>query len=582
MKRRLAAILAADVAGYSRLMRADETGTLTRLKALRARTIDPIISKNGGRIVKLMGDGALVEFASVIDAVNCAIEMQHAIAEANADTDKDRRILFRIGVNVGDVIIDDDDIYGDGVNIAARLEGLAEVGGVCVSGSVHDQVKHRLGVIFDDAGEQALKNIDEPVRAWRWSAIFAEPSSATDTTSAPSCRDKPSIAVLPFSNMSDDKEQEYFADGIAEDIITDLSKVSGLLVIARNSSFAYKGQSPDVRHVCRDLGVRHVLEGSVRKAGGRVRINAQLIDGTSGGHLWAERYDRKLEDIFAVQDEVTREIVAALKVALTPSERMRREGRAKVDPDAYECLVRGRTSLYRFTPEATKESQRLLNRAVDLDAGLSGRAYAWLSISYTTEYLNRWNGAGPERLNDAREMAQQALAANENEPQAHRAMALVQMWLRNYEEAEREVEKAIDLDPNFAGGFTTLGQVRDLAGQHEQAIKPLEQALRLDPRYGIALQFLGRAQFALGRYAEAEAYFKKRLVEIPQSDMTRAFLASLYGLTDRLDMAREMWRQILDVNPNFSIEQFRSVIQYKDVATTERFTEGLRRAGLAE
>ncbi len=581
MKHRLAAILAADVVGYSRLMRADETGTLMRLKALRSETIDPIIAEQGGRIVKLVGDGALVEFGSVIDAVTCAMDVQRAVTDANADVDEDHRFLFRIGVNVGDVMIDGDDIYGDGVNIASRLEGLAGAGGICVSDAVYEQIKHSLGAVFEDGGEQAVKNIDEPVRTWRWNADSAGPSPVADTNGW-SQSDKPSVAVLPFNNMSGDEEQEYFADGITEDIITDLSKVSGLFVVARNSSFAYKGQSPDIRRVCRDLGVRNVLEGSVRRAGGRVRINAQLIDGTSGGHLWAERYDRNLEDIFAVQDEVTREIVTALRVALTPGERNRRESRGKVDPDAYDCFVRGRASIFRFSPKATRECQDLLNRAVELDAGLAGAASAWLSISYTTEYLNRWNGAGPERLDDARKMAQRALEADGNEPQAHRAMALALLWSGKYEDAEREVETSIALDPNFAGGFTTLGQVRDLAGEHERAIEPLEQALKLDPKYDVALQFLGRALFALKRYDEAEEKFRKRLLEVPQSDMTRAFLASLYGLTGRTEEAREMRRQLLAVNPEFSVGQFRRVIQYRDAATIELFIRGLKLAGLTD
>ncbi|WP_428651217.1 tetratricopeptide repeat protein [Roseibium sp.] len=583
MKRRLAAILAADVVGYSRLMRADETGTLTRLKALRTGTIDPIISENNGRIVKLMGDGALVEFASVVDAVTCAAQVQRAVAEMNAAVEDLHRILFRIGVNVGDVMIDGDDIYGDGVNIASRLEGLSEAGGICISGTAYEQIRHGTDLVFRDGGEQSVKNIDEPVHAWHWAddRTASVPTGAGADT-VPTKADKPSIAVLPFNNMGADGEQEYFADGITEDIITDLSKVSGLFVVARNSTFAYKGQSPDIRRVCQELGVRHVLEGSVRRAGNRVRINAQLIEGTTGGHLWAERYDRNLEDIFAVQDEVTREIVSALQVALTPVEETRRRKRVKVDPGAYDCLVHARTTLFRFSAEATKESQGLLKQAIELDSAVAAAAYSWLSIGYTTEYLNGWNGAGPERLEEARATALRALEADGDEPQAHRALALVEMWRRNYDVAKREVQKAIELDPNYAGGYTTLGQIRDLTGDHQGAIAPLEKALRLDPKYDVARQFLGRAQFALGRLEEAETSFRKRLAEVPQSDMTRVFLVSLCGLTGRIDEAREMWRQLFEINPDFSLERFRKLLPYQDTATTERFLEGLRLAGLTE
>jgi adenylate cyclase len=424
-QRRLAAILAADVVGYSRMIRSDEDGTLAALKALRVELIAPKLAEHNGRIVKLMGDGMLVEFSSVVDAVRAAVETQKAVADRNAGLPEGKRIVFRVGINLGDVVIDGDDIQGDGVNVAARLEGLADPGGICISGAVHDQVKNRMPFTFEDLGEREVKNINEPVRVWRWHRhAAAEPPSLLSAQTATPPPDKPSIAVLPFTNMSQDPEQEYFADGITEDIITDLSKVSGLLVIARNSSFAYKNQSPDVRRVCHDLGVRHVLEGSVRRAGGRVRINAQLIDGSSGGHLWAERYDRSLEDIFAVQDEVTREIVDALKIALTINEQTRLEGRGKVNPEAYDCLIRGRICVLQFTPEAMVESRALLERAIDLDSTLLAPAHAMLSVVHSLEYVNGWNDAGPEHLSVALELAQKALAADEHEPHAYYALAL--------------------------------------------------------------------------------------------------------------------------------------------------------------
>jgi len=574
-QRRLAAILAADVVGYSRLIRADEEGTLERFRALRGELIDPKIAGHQGRIVKQMGDGLLAEFASVVDAVRAAAEVQQALAVRNAGVAGDARIEFRIGINLGDVVIDGDDIHGDGVNVAARLEGLAEPGGICVSGAVYEQVRDRLDLPFQDFGEQAVKNIDRPVRAWRWAAAAAPAEAAP----APPLPDRPSIAVLPFDNMSGDPEQEYFADGITEDIITDLSKVSGLFVIARNSSFAYKGKSPDLRRVCRELGVRNVLEGSVRKAGNRVRINAQMIDGATGGHLWAERYDRDLEDIFAVQDEVTREIVEALKVALTAGEEARREGRRKVDPEAYDCLARARKCLYQFSAEALAECRCMADRAIEIDPGLAP-AYALKAGALCIEYFNEWNDPRPDHLTRALDLARRACEIDAHEPRAYHALALAQMWLKNLDDAEDAVERALELDPNFAAAYAVLATVRDYRGRHESAIELAERALRLDPQYDLALQFLGRAQFGLERYDAAEASFKRRLIHSPRSDMTRAFLAALYGHTGRHEEAREMWRQVLEINPGYSVEHLRRILPYRDPAWFDRFVDGLRKAGI--
>ena len=464
----------------------------------------------GGRIVKTTGDGLLAEFPSVVDAVTCAVAMQTGLAGRETDRPDDQRMRYRMGINLGDIVIEGDDILGDGVNIAARLEGLAESGGICISGDVYRQVRNKLDLAFEDLGEQRVKNIAEPVRTYRIGLAVsagARPLRAGEPLAEP---DKPSIAVLPFNNMSGDPEQAYFADGITEDIITDLSKISGLFVIARNSSFAYKGQSPDIRQVSRELGVRYVLEGSVRKAGGRVRINAQLIDGPSGGHLWAERYDRDLEDIFAVQDEVTLSIVEALKVELTSGEQSRRAGRDKIDPEAYDHLVRARTCLYRFTAESMVECRDAAERALELDPGLA-QAYAILALVCGTEYANGWNQAGPNHPARAVELAEKAIAADANEPQGYHALALSNMWQGQLEDAERAAKRSIELDPNFAGGYVALGSIRDFAGAHEDAIGPFEQALRLDPQYDLALQFLGRAQFGLKRYEAAEASFKRRL-----------------------------------------------------------------------
>ncbi len=579
--RRLAAILAADMVGYSRLMGADEVGTIARQKALHREAIDPAIAEHGGRVFKTTGDGLLVEFPSVVDAVSCAVAVQTNLAGHEADRPEEGRMRYRIGINLGDIVIEGDDILGDGVNIAARLETLAEAGGICISGDVYRQVRNKLDLEFEDLGERRVKNIAEPVRTYRVALAATGGKPAAPAGDRPALPDKPSIAVLPFTNMSQDPEQEYFADGITEDIITDLSKISGLFVIARNSTFAYKGQSPDLRQVSRELGVRYVLEGSVRKAGGRVRINAQMIDGPTGGHLWAERYDRDLEDIFAVQDEVTLNIVEALKVQLTVGEQTRLESRDKVDPEAYDHMVRGRNCLYQFTSDSMCECRGAIERALELDPELA-QAYATLSLVHSTEYANGWNRAGPEILTRAIELARKAIRVDGSEPQGYHALAVAHMWMRNLEEAERAAARTLELDPNFAGGYVALGTVRDYAGAHESAIGLFERALRLDPQFDLTLQFLGRAQFGLKRYEAAEASFKRRLIHTPRSDSTRGFLASLYGHLGRLDEARQVWREIMEINPDYTIAHVRRVLPYRDPAWFDHFTEGLEKAGLPE
>ncbi len=574
-QRRLAAIMAADVVGYSALMGADETGTLAALKQHHAGLIDPAIAGHRGRIVKLMGDGVLAEFASVVDAVECAVGIQLGMAERNRDVPDGKRIAFRIGINLGDVIIDGDDIHGDGVNVAARLEGLAEPGGICIADIVHQSVDGKLELSFTDLGAQQVKNIARPVRAY--SVRLAATAATTHHDMQPS--DKPSIAVLPFDNMSGDPEQAYFADGIAEDIITDLSKVSGLFVIARNSSFAYRGKSHDLRQVCRELGVRYVLEGSVRKAGNRVRINAQLIEGSTGGHIWADRYDRDLADIFAVQDEVTREIVAAFRVALTASEQSTRRGRRKVDPEAYDLLVRGRELLFRFTEAALAEGRVLLERAMALDPNMAAAPAALSSIT-GIEYQNGWNGATAENLQLATALAEQACRVDPGEPRGFHALALSHMWLQQFDDAERAATRSVELNPNFGSGYAALGQIHDFLGRHETAIEYAHKVLSLDPRYHIALQLMGRAQFALGRDTEAAACFERRLDMSPVSDMSRVFLAAIHGHAGRVDEARQRWAEILEINPQFSLAQVRRALPYQVPDVFDRLAGGLEKAGL--
>ncbi len=581
IKQRLAAILAADAAGYSRLMSADEHATVVALDAARAR-FRAQIESNGGRVIDMAGDSVLAIFDTAAGAANTALDVQRELEAASSSQPEVRRMRFRVGVHLGDVMEKaDGSIYGDGVNIAARLQALAEPGGVTVSDAVKSALRGKVAATFEDRGEQHVKNIAEAVRAYRLLPPGAVPSRpAAGAKDAPALPDKPSIAVLPFVNMSADPEQEYFADGITEDIITDVSGVSGLFVIARNSSFVFKKQSVDVKEVGRRLGVRHVLEGSVRKAGKRVRVTAQLIDAQTGGHLWAERYDRDVEDIFAVQDEVTRHIVEALKVRLTPNERVRREGRGKINAEAYDLLAKARSTVYRFTAESVLECRKLLDRALQLDPDFS-RAYALLAMAHGAEYLNNWNGADLDHIRRAVDFALKAREKDENEPRAHQALAMMKLLLREYEEAERAAERAIELDANFDGGYVTLGQIHDFTGRHESAIGLFEQAMRLDPEFHLTLHILGRAQMQAGRYDEAERNFLRRLERVPRTDMTRAYLASLYGITGRIEDARRVWKEMLEINPKFSIEHLRRVLPYKDPAKFERLIEGVRKAGLA-
>jgi len=413
VERRLAAILAADVAGYSRLIGADEEGTLNRLRALRAEVIDPKIAEHHGRIVKTTGDGLLIEFASVVDALRCAAEIQAGVAESNAPLPADKRIDLRIGINMGDIVVEDGDIFGDGVNIAARLEALAEPGGICISARVQEDAAGKLDLVFEDIGEQQLKNIARPVRVYR--VVTAVRPAMPQPGSDPPLPDKPSIAVLPFANMSGDPEQEYFADGMVEEIITALSRIRWLFVIARNSSFAYKGQAVDVKQVGRELGVRYVLEGSVRKAGGRVRITAQLIDVTNGTHLWADRFDSPLEDVFDLQDKVASSVAGVIEPALQAAEIHRSAARPTTDLSAYDLYLRALAALYPNTRERTFEALGLLEQAIAIDRHYAP-ALAWAAICYMGLVRDGWAEEPGVSRHKGIDLARRALEAGENDP----------------------------------------------------------------------------------------------------------------------------------------------------------------------
>jgi adenylate cyclase len=588
--RKLAAILAADVVGFSRLAGTDEDRTLARLRALRSDLLDPTIAVHNGRVVKRTGDGALVEFRSVVDAVRCAIEVQNAMVERNAGVPEDRRIEFRIGVHLGDVVEEaDGDLMGDGVNIAARLEGIAEPGAICLSEQAYWQVKARLDLQVSDLGHTELKNIAEPVRVYSLQVgrpAQAKPATPIDAEAdenappRPAVSDKPSIAVLPFANMSGDAEQEYFADGISEDIITALSKLSQLFVIARNSSFTFKGKNVHIREVGKSLGVRYVLEGSVRKSGGRVRITAQLIDATTGGHLWAERFDRELTDIFAVQDDVTTHIVSALALNLSANDRQHISVEHTDNQEAYDCFLRGRELWIRTTKDANREAGNWLRRAIELDPRYAP-AHALLGGTHVIDYANGWTASPTQALEEAEKAARQAVQLDERHPYALWALALICLWARRYDEALDNAEKLIAFNPNFAEGRTARGFVLHYVGRSEEALKCFERAMALEPTFpDIWLQFRAQALYQLGRYPEAVGLLMRRILRNPDTDSSRALLAASYGQMGMADEARAAWRELMRVNPAYSIEQRRKVLPYKNPDAFERFVEGLRKAGL--
>jgi adenylate cyclase len=571
--RRLAAILAADIAGYSALMGSDEARTVRDLKGHQAVVL-PMVGEFGGRVIDTAGDGILAEFPSVLNAVECAVAVQRKMVERNAAIEPERRMEFRIGINLGDVIYDDDRIFGDGVNVAARLEGIAEPGGICVSGKVHEEIRAKIGLPYEDLGDKQLKNIAEPVR------VYGIRLDGAPRRAGPALPKKPSIAVLPFQNMSGDPEQEYFSDGMTEDLITDLSKVSGLFVIARNSSFAYKGRSVKVQEIGRDLGVRFVLEGSVRKAGNRVRITAQLIDAGNGGHLWAERFDRDLTDIFSTQDEVVEKIVGTLAVTLTQREERRLHRHRTGDVAAYESWLRARELLSRGTKESLAQAKAMYLRAIEIDQNFPA-PHAGLALASISEYASGWASDPAQALDEAERWARRAVELNDQEPVSHMALGSVSLWRRNHEGALAEYRRMIELDPNFAQGHAALGLALMYAGRAAEALEPIAMAMRLDPLYpAMLLHFLAQANFSLGKYEIAAQQCVDRIARNPGTDASRMLLASCYGHLGRAEDARAAWAELLEVNPDFTLMQRARVLPYKDAGDFQRIADGLAKAGL--
>jgi adenylate cyclase len=585
-ERRLAAVLAADMVGYSRLMEVDETGTLARLKTHRLELIDPAIAKNRGRIIKTTGDGMLVEFHSVADAVLCAAEIQHRMTRRNADVAPARWIQFRIGINLGDVIVEEDDIFGDGVNVAARLQMLAEPGGIYVSGAVRDQVGERLDKIaFEDLGEQSVKNIARPIRVFsvRLAADAAAASAgdkddaAAPTSAKTTSAKKPSIAVLPLVNMSGDPEQEFFADGLTEDIITELSRFRDLLVISRNSTFVHKGKAVKVQAVAREFGVDYVLEGSVRKAGDRVRVTVQLIDGETDRHIWAERYDRKLEDIFAIQDEVTRAIVATLPGRVEAATHDRAKRKTTDNMAAYECVLAARVLHHRSVREDNEAAQRLLDRALALDTNYA-HAHAWKACVLGQSWVYGWCADRDATFQQVADELAIALALDDNDSDVHRILAALNLTRDDHDKAAYHQERALALNPNYDLVVVQQGELLTWLGRPEEGIDWIKRAMRLNPYHPERFwNHLGRACYCAEKYAEAAEAFAR----ITRPDHTHhAFLAAIFAQMGDGVAAAAHAAEVVKREPGFTVAAYLATQHYKRDVDRERHEAGLLKAGL--
>jgi len=577
--RRLAAILAADVAGYSRLMGADEEGTLEALKAIRRELSDPKVREHRGRIVNTTGDGLLIEFSSVVDAVRCAVEVQHAMAERNVDVPPDRRIELRMGINLGDIIKDGRDIFGDGVNVAARLEALAEPGGICVSRVVRDQVRDKLAFSFEDMGEQQVKNIARPVHVYR--VLIDKPASAKALLPLP---DKPSIAVLPFQNMTGDAEQDYFVDGVVEEIITAISRLPWLFVIARNSSFTYKGRAVDVKQVARELGVRYVLEGSVRKGGNKVRITGQLIDAASGAHIWADRFDGALDDIFELQDQVASGVVGAIEPKLRSAEIERAIRKPTENLGAYDLYLRALAQFWKWTPDGWSEAVDLLRRALDIDPSYATAAglFAWCRVVEQTRRL-----VSAQERDEASRFARLAVEKGNEDPDALWMGGWGMLMLAGEHAAGMSaMERSLALNPNSALASCFFGWAQSYRHQSQRAIEALERARRLsplDPQPWVFYGGLAHAHFAAGRWGEAIEWADRALHAQPRMTAVVGVKAAACSHLGRVEEARACVSRYLELRPGSTIGNVGGLVR---TAVSPEFraayTDGLRQAGMPE
>jgi adenylate cyclase len=620
-KRKLAAILSADVEGYSRLMGEDEAATVQTLKAYR-EVMTTLIQQNRGRVVDSPGDNLLAEFGSVVDALDCAVKIQDELKAKNSEFPEQSRMEFRIGVNLGDVIEDEERIYGDGVNVAARVEGLADGGGICLSGAAYDQITKKLPLGYEYIGEQTVKNIEKPIRVyrvlmdpeaagkvigekrpisrhWRWAAVallvvagalaiwnfyFRPPfEPASVERMAYPLPDKPSIAVLPFDNMSEDPNQEYFSDGITEEIITALSKTPKMFVIARNSTFTYKGKPVKVKQVAEELGVQYVLEGSVRRAGDRVRITAQLIDALAGHYLWAERYDRDLKDIFALQDEITMKIINALQVELTEGEHARLWGKGTDNLQAYLKSLQAREFYLASTIETNARARRMAEEAIALDPEYAP-PYHSLSVTHFHDVLFRTTKSPDQSIKLAVELAQKAIALDDSYALAHGFLGILYTYfMRNHEKGIIEAQKGVALDPNGAHGYLYLSLTLRFAGKFEEAIQANEKAIRLNPFPPVTyFRFACMSYIGAGRYEEAIAAGKKAITIAPDEHMSHMLLAAAYSLAGRQEEAGIEAKEVLRLNPKYSVAFWGKRLPYKNQADREHLIGALRKAGLPE
>ena len=617
-KRKLSAILSADVKGYSRLMGEDEAATVQTLKAYR-EVMTTLIQQNGGRVVDSPGDNLLAEFGSVVDALDCAVKIQHELKAKNSQLPEQSRMEFRIGVNLGDVIEDEERIYGDGVNVAARVEGLADGGGICLSGTAYDQIAKKLPLGYEYLGEQTVKNIEKPIRVyrvlmdpeaagkvigekrpisrhWRWAAVALivvvgalviwnfyfrppfEPASVEKMAFA--LPDKPSIAVLPFVNMSEDPKQEYFSDGLTEEIITALSKVPKLFVIARNSTFSYKGKSVKVNQVAEELGVRYVLEGSVRKAGDRVRITAQLIDALGGHHLWAERYEKDLKDIFALQDEITMKIVTSLQVSLTEGETARMQAKGTNSLDAYLLFLQGWKEAGSMNKDGNFMGRQLAEKATALDPKFA-MAYNLLATTYMNEVILGLSDDPRVSLMKAIELTQKAIALDNSLSWPHALLGFLYTLTRQHDKGIAECEQAVNLEPNSAISYFYLSLAFKYAGRPEEAITMAKEAIRLNPiPPGFYYQNLTHLYCLTGQYEEAIAVGKEATRVEPNNFTVRAFLTVAYSLHGREKEARIEAAEVLRINPKFRVDSWANTIPFKNEAGRELTIGALRKAGL--
>ena len=576
MEQRLAAVLAADMAGYSRLMEADEAGTLARLRTHRIELIDPAIAKNKGRLIKTTGDGMLVEFQSVTDAVKCAVEIQQRMKRRNSDVPEDRRIEFRIGINLGDIIFEDDDIFGDGVNIAARIEQLADVGGICVTAAVATQVADRLELPIEDLGEKILKNISRPVHLYRIGPEGVILPASPDEADAKRAVCKPTIVVLPFDNMSGDPDQEFFADGLTEDIITALSRRHELFVISRNSSFVYKNQPVNAREVAARLGAQYLVEGSVRKIGERVRVTVQLIDAVNDAHIWADKYDRQLDDIFAIQDEVTAAIAATLPGRVEAAQRDQLSRTKPANMAAYECALAAKVLHHRSTVADNSQAQSLIDRAVALDPGYA-HAHAWRACILGQAWVYGWCADKDATWVEVNAELERALALDDNDADVHRILAAVNVNNNELTMARYHQERALFLNPNYDLVVVQQGELLTWLGRPEEGVEWILKAMRLNPHHPERFwSHLGKAHFAARQYGEAIEAF----MHLTSMDETQhAFVAACHGWLGDNIAANAHMEKVRTLAPAFGIEPFLSTLHYAQESDAQHLREGLVKAG---